>query len=129
MDRDDVGRRDQGVERIDQLDPDARIRSSAASRILLDRQDPEAERRRPLRHGEPDLAEPDDAERLPVQTVRLRVPLLVPRARPQVGHVVRDPPVDRQQEAHRQLCHGDRVAARHVRDVDPHVRGGVDIDR
>ena len=76
-----------------------------------------------------DVAEPEQPERRAVQAARLRVLLLVPAAGPQVGDVVRDPPVEREDQAERELGHGDRVPARAVRDVDAADRRGGDVDR
>ncbi len=97
--------------------------------ILPDREDGHAERASAFGHREPDLAEPDDPHDLPEHTVRLPVRGLVPRAGPQIRDVVGDPPVDRQEEPHRELGDGDRVATGDVRDVDPDLGRGLDVDR
>ena len=76
-----------------------------------------------------DAAEAEQPERRAVQPARLRVLLLVPASGPQVGDVVRDPPVEREDQAERELGHGDRVPAGAVRDVDAASRRGGDVDR
>ena len=126
----DVGRGHEVLEGVHELD--AEPSDALLDRlvpVLLDRAHLQPERGRALRDGEPDLAEPDDADHLPEQAVRLGVVGLVPRARPEVGHVVRDPPVDRQEEPHRELRDGDRVAPGDVRDVDPDLGRRIHVDR
>ena len=76
-----------------------------------------------------DVPEPEQPEGRAVQAAGLRVLLLVPAAGPQVRDVVRDPPVEREDQAERELGHGDRVPARAVRDVDAADRRGGDVDR
>ena len=88
--------------------PNARARSATANPIS------------------PSPTMPDD---LPEHAVRLPVRGLVPRAGAQIRDVVGDPPVDRQQEPHRELGDGDRVATRDVRHVDPDLGRGLDVDR
>ena len=75
-------------------------------------QDPHAERPGPDRDLPPDLSQPHDAERPPVEPARLGVLALVPLALPEVGHLVGDPAVAGEQQPHHQLGHRDRVLAR-----------------
>ena len=88
-----------------------------------------AERLRAARQLLGDGAEPEQPERRAVHAARLRVLLLVPAAGPQVRDVVRDPAVEGEDQAERELGHGDRVPARAVRDVDAAGRRGGDVDR
>ena len=88
-----------------------------------------AERLRAARELLGDVAEPEQPERRAVDAARLRVLLLVPTAGAQVGDVVRDPPVEREDQPERELGHGDGVPARAVRDVDAADRRGGDVDR
>ena len=48
---------------------------------------------------------------------------------PQLGHLVRDPPVAGEQQAHHQLRHRDRVLARAVGDEDAEARRRRHVDR
>ena len=107
----------------------ARATTCAGTTGLGERLDLDAERGRTLGDGEPDRAEADDAHGRPEQAVGLAVALLVPPTVAQVGDVVRDPPVDREQEPHRQLGHGGGVAAGDVGDEDPASGGGIGVDR
>ena len=66
---------------------------------------------------------------LPSRPPRLRIGLLVPGPRPGVGHVVRDAPVDGEQQPHGELCHRDRVLARNIGDEYRPPGGGLAIDR
>ena len=130
MDRDDVGRRHQLLERV--LELDAERSDALLGRlipILADRPHVEPERGGAFGDREPDLAEPDDAHHLPEEAVGLGVGGLVPRAGSEVGHVVGDPPVDREEQPHRELSDRDRVAARDVRHVDPDLGCRVHVDR
>ena len=130
MHGDDVRRGHELVERVDELDAEGMDPLlGGVLAILPDREDGHAERASAFGHREPDLAEPDDPDGLPEHAVRLPVRGLVPRAGPQIRDVVGDPPVDRQQEPHRELGDGDRVATGDVRDVDPDLGRGLDVDR
>ena len=75
------------------------------------------------RHLLADAAEAEQAERAAVQPARLRVLLLVPAPGAQVGDVVGNAAVEREDQAERELRDGDRVPARAVRDVDAAPRG------
>ena len=90
--------------------------------------DGHAEGVRPLRHLLTDVAVAEQTERPAEQATRLRVLLLVPGAGAQIGHVVRHPAVDREQQRERELGHRDRILARAVRDVDAAPGRGRDID-
>ena len=57
------------------------------------------------------VTEPEQSERPTLEPARLREPLLVPVAGPQLGDVVGDPPVERQDEPERELGDRDRVPA------------------
>ena len=130
MDRDDVGRRHQLLERV--LELDAERSDALLGRlipILADRPHVEPERGGAFGDREPDLAQADDAHHLPEEAVGFGVGGLVPGAGSEVGHVVGDPPVDREEQPHRELSHRDRVAARDVRHVDPDLGCRVHVDR
>ena len=86
--------------------------------------DRHAERVRALRHLLADVAVAEQAERAAEQAARLRVLLLVPRAGAQLGDVVGDAAVEREQQRERELGDGDRVLARAVRHVDAALRRG-----
>ena len=51
------------------------------------------------------------------------------RPRAQVGDVVGDAAVDREQQTKRQLGYGDRVLARAIRDANAARCRGLDVDR
>ena len=87
-----------------------------------------AEGLRAPRHLLADIPEAEQAERATVQAARLRVLLLVPLARAQIGDVVRDTAVEREDEAEGELGDRDRVLARAVRHVDAARRGGLHVD-
>jgi hypothetical protein len=128
---DDVGRRDQLRERgtHDDAEVDSTcldVRRTAGLRQGLDL---DTERGGPLGHAQPDGAEPHDAQGRPEQPSGLAVRLLVPPTGPQVRHVVRDTPVDGQQQANGQLRHGGGVPARNVGDQHAPSRGGGRVDR
>ena len=76
-----------------------------------------------------DRPEAEQAERPPLEPARLPELRLVPVARPELGDVVRDPAVEREDEPERELGDRDRVPAGTVRDVDPALRCGRDVDR
>ena len=108
-----------------------RPRRAAASSSLkrrLQTSDRHAERARAPRDFLADVAEAEQAERLAQQAARLRELLLVPRARAQLGDVVGDAPVERQDQPQRQLGDGDRVLARAVRHVDAAPRRAGHVD-
>ena len=128
--RDDVGGGQQLRERG--ADGDAEVGGAGldvgpAARALQ-RLDVDAERTCPLGHAQPDGPEPHDAQGRPEQPGGLAVALLVPASGAQVGYVVRDPPVDRDQQADGQLRDRRGVLAGHVRDQHParRRRGRVD---
>jgi hypothetical protein len=77
----------------------------------------------------PDLAEPEDAERRPVEPPGLRVLLLVPLPGAQLDGIVRDAPVERRHQPEGQLRDRDRVLARAVRHVDAPPRRRLHVDR
>src|SRR5688572_17119590 len=60
--------------------------------------DVQAETRGPANHLLPDAAETEQTERPAVETLRLRIGLLVPAARSQLADVVRDTPIERQDQ-------------------------------
>jgi hypothetical protein len=60
---------------------------------------------------------------------RLGVLGLVPHAAAEIDDVVGDPAVERADQPERQLGDRDRVLARAVRDVDPALGRGGDVDR
>ena len=85
-------------------------------------QDRHAERARAARDFLADVAEADKAER---PAVAGRAPSKTPScstARAQLGDVVGNAPIDRQDQRERQLGDGDRVLARTVRHVDAAAR-------
>ena len=138
MDAQDVGR--SATAAGDGAIDDGRARPWRSSRtargrgpVVLEASSPDdevaAERLGAARHLLGDVAEPEQPERRAVQAARLRVLLLVPAAGPQVRDVVRDPAVEREDQAERELGDGDRVLARAVRDVDAARRRGGDVDR
>ena len=100
---------------------------SAAARAVQ-AADPHPEPGPPLGHGEADRAQADDAEGAAEQPVGLAVRRLRPAALPRVGHVVGDPAVESQDQAHGELGHRDRVAARHVGDQHPVPGRHLDVD-
>ena len=63
-----------------------------------------------------------------MEPARLRVLLLVPAAGAQVGDVVGNAPVERQDQPDRELGDGDGVLAGAVRDVDSERGRGGDVD-
>ena len=78
--------------------------------------------------GLADVPEAEKAERLPHQASRPCVLLLVPFARTQIGHVICDPPIDRQDQRHRQLGHRNGVLTRAIRYVDAPLGGARNVD-
>ena len=79
--------------------------------------------------AEPDAAEPDDAERRPLEaTGSLAHALLVPVSRAKRDDALGDLAVDREHQAHRQLGDGCGVAAGNVGDDDASASGGVHVD-
>ena len=87
------------------------------------------ERRRAARHLLPDAAKAKQPERAAIQAARLRVLLLVPAPGAQVGDVVRNPAVEREDQSKRKLGDGDAVPAGAVRHVDAAPRGASDVNR
>jgi hypothetical protein len=73
-------------------------------------------------HLLPMLPKPSRPSAGPYRPARLRVLLLVPAARAQVGDVVGDAPVEREHQAEGELGDGDRVLAGAVRHVDAALR-------
>jgi hypothetical protein len=128
--RHDVAVAQQVRERVAQLDPERLDPLGGVRRAarLGQRLEMDAERRRPLGDTQADRAEAQDAHRLAEEAVGLAVALLVPPALPQVGDVVGDPTVDRQQQTHRQLRDGGGVAPRHVRDQHTAAGRRVGVD-
>src|ERR1041385_9466858 len=92
--------------------------------VARPRPDLHPDRLRPPRHFPPDLSQPEDAERAPVEAAGPGVLALLPLAPAEVGHLVGDPPVEREEQPHDQLGHRDRVLARAVADEDAEPRRG-----
>jgi hypothetical protein len=104
----------------------------AGRRILVEAAAPD-EHRHPERAGEPrhllaDVPEPQQAKGLSHQAFCARVFLLIPLARAEIGHVVGDAPIDRQDQRHRQLRHRDRVFPRAVRHINATLGGARNVD-
>ena len=74
-----------------------------------------------------DPPESDDAERLAVH-LRPEEALALPLAAAEVGVGLRELPGDGEEERHRVLGRGDRVAARRVHADDPAPRGRLHVD-
>jgi hypothetical protein len=78
---------------------------------------------------EPDRPEADDAERAPREAAGFSIKRLVPDAAPQIQGLIDEAPVEGEEEAPRELGHGDRVLARAVRNRDRASRSGRKVDR
>ena len=76
-----------------------------------------------------DTAHPEQAERPPIQPLRVREFLLVPPARAQFGDVVGHTAIQREDQGKRKLRHGNGILAGAVRHVDAAGRSARDIDR
>ena len=87
------------------------------------------ERRRAPRHLLPDAAKAKQPERAAIQPARLRVLLLVPASGAQVGDVVGNSAVEREDQSERQLGDGDAVPPGAVRHIDAAPRGASDVNR
>jgi hypothetical protein len=122
----DVGPRQQLGRRIHDFDavlfPGRGARLRIVGKTAAPHHDRHAERTRALSDLAANVTEAEEAERLPHQPLRLRVFLLVPGSRPQLGDVVGDPPIERQDQPHRQLGDGDGVFPRAIRYVDAALR-------
>jgi hypothetical protein len=92
-------------------------------------EDRHAERLGAARHFLADAAEAEQTQRAAVQTLRLRVLLLVPLSRAQFRDVIRNTPVEREHEAEGQLRHGNGVLPGTVGHVDSAFRCARHIDR
>ena len=140
MDADDVGRARRPRRATARSLIARRAGSTPSSRTPLGhRPDPPSKRRHQIttcipnacgasRHLLPDVAEAEQAERPPVEPARLRIFLLVPRARAQSATLSGMRRSSARISAERQLRDGDRVLAGAVRDVDAARRRGRDVD-
>ena len=87
------------------------------------------ERARANGHLPPDVAVAEERQRASLEAGGFRKLLLAPFAGAQIGDGVGQPAIERQQQANRQLRHGDGIAARAVRNVDTARRRGLDVNR
>ena len=111
--------------KIDKLDPQPLGDFGAEVGIVGD--DCHREALRAPRDLRADPAESDYAERLPVD-LRPEEAVAFPLATPEVGVGLRKLPGDGEEERHRVLGGGDRVAARRVHANDAAPRGGLHVD-
>ena len=91
--------------------------------------DVQSEPRGTADHFTPDIADSQQPERAAVHAARLRVLPLVPHPGAQLGDVVGNAAIEREQQAERELRDGDGVLARTVRHVDTARGGGGHVDR
>jgi len=124
VDADDVAPRQERVE-VDELD--AMVRRLLDRHVRVVAHDGHLEPAGAVRDGEPDLAEPDEAERLAAHLDALeRRPLPFAAAHGSVRG--RDSPGEAQQQRERMLGGRDRVAGRGIHDRDAGARGRVEVD-
>ncbi len=127
MQGDDVAPFREVENRIDSFHPEL-LRPFGGQRPAP-RERAQAERAGAPRDFAADRAHPGDADRPPEEAPGFRELLLVPFAGMEVADVVGNPPVEREDEPHRELGDGDRVLAGAVRDEDPAQRRGLEVDR
>ena len=114
--RQEVAAGPQVIQPLDALD--AQLLRLVGGQEGVEADDRHPEPLRPLRHRQPDPAQPDDAQGLALE-LRAGELVPVPLARFQAGVGLGDVPRQREQQRHGVLGRGDRVAARRVHHHDP----------